>query len=165
MRYTLRGLPSYRWLVIVWRLPTGLSTPRVAVWRRLRRLGAVPLTPGAAIVPFSEVLLEQFDWIADGITDGGGDAWVLPVGDLPEADEARITRQSLADRAEEYRQLEAMASQLPAEATEHDRARRALDRRLQKVIARDYFEPPERAIAVGAVARAISPGSRPSPGH
>ena len=86
--------PVYRWLVLIWRLPTGVSTPRVTAWRRLRRLGAVPLTPGAAITTYSEELHEQMDWIAEEITDWGGDAWVLPVGALPEADEARIRRRA-----------------------------------------------------------------------
>jgi hypothetical protein len=84
--------PVYRWLVLIWRLPTGISTPRVTAWRRLRRLGAVPLTPGAAIVMYSEDLHEQMDWIAEDIADWGGDAWVLPVGALPAAGEARIRR-------------------------------------------------------------------------
>jgi len=83
---------AHRWLVLVWRLPTGVSTPRVTAWRRLRRLGAVPLTPGAAIVAYSEDLHEQMDWIAEEITDWGGDAWVLPVGELPAMDEKRIRR-------------------------------------------------------------------------
>ena len=82
----------YRWLVLVWRLPTGISTPRVTAWRRLKRLGAVPLTPGAALIAYSEENHEQFDWIAEDITDWGGDAWVLPVGELPRQDEARLGR-------------------------------------------------------------------------
>ncbi|HVD47458.1 MAG TPA: Chromate resistance protein ChrB [Candidatus Limnocylindria bacterium] len=69
-----------------------MSTPRVAAWRRLRRLGAVPLTPGSAVVAYSDHLHEQMDWIAEEITDAGGDAWVLPVGQLPEGDEVRIKR-------------------------------------------------------------------------
>jgi hypothetical protein len=128
------GVSDYGWLVLVWRLPTGLSTPRVTVWRRLRRLGAVPLTPGSAALPYSDHLLEQLDWIADEIGDLGGDAWVLPVGPLPDAEEARIIEQARADRAEEYQQLE-----LEAATADGDRARRALDRRREKVIARDHF--------------------------
>ena len=89
----------YRWLVLVWRLPTGISTPRVTAWRRLQRLGAVPLTPGAAALPYSEELHEQLDWIAEDITDWGGDAWVLPVGALPRQDEARIQRMARQRRA------------------------------------------------------------------
>jgi hypothetical protein len=89
----------YRWLVLIWRLPTGVSTPRVTAWRRLRRIGAVPLTPGAAIVGYSEDLHEQMDWIAEDIADWGGDAWVLPVGDLPKRDEARIRRRATGGKA------------------------------------------------------------------
>ena len=44
------------------------------------------------MVAYTEFLHEQMDWIAEEITDGGGDAWVLPVGQLPAADEARIRR-------------------------------------------------------------------------
>jgi len=62
-------------------------------------LGALPLTPGAAIVAYSEELHEQMDWIAEDITDWGGDAWVLPVGDLPKPDEARIRRRATGTRA------------------------------------------------------------------
>ena len=83
---------NYRWLVLIWRLPSGVSTPRVTTWRRLRRMGAVSLTPGSALVPYSDELHEQMDWIAEEITDEGGDAWVLPVGELPERDETRIRR-------------------------------------------------------------------------
>lgn len=89
----------YRWLVLIWRLPTGVSTPRVTAWRRLRRLGAVPLTPGAAIVAYSEELHEHMDWIAEDISDWGGDAWVLPVGNLPALDEARIRRRATGRKA------------------------------------------------------------------
>ena len=46
-----------QWAVFVWRLPTGSSTPRVTVWRLLRRLGAATLTPGAALLPWREDLV------------------------------------------------------------------------------------------------------------
>jgi hypothetical protein len=43
-------------------------------------------------VAYTEELHEQMDWIAEDIVDWGGDAWVLPVGALPKADEARIAQ-------------------------------------------------------------------------
>jgi hypothetical protein len=55
------------WLVLAWRLPEGPSTPRVTVWRSLRRMGAVGLTLGAAILPFGEDLQEQLDWLAQEV--------------------------------------------------------------------------------------------------
>src|SRR6266496_3008715 len=64
-----------RWLVLVWRLPSGSSTPRVTIWRSLRRLGAAVLTPGAAILPYRDDLQEQLDWLAQEIEEQDGVAW------------------------------------------------------------------------------------------
>jgi hypothetical protein len=44
------------------------------------------------VAAYSEYMHEQMDWIAEEITDAGGDAWVLPVGELPASDESRIKR-------------------------------------------------------------------------
>src|ERR671931_353220 len=85
---------------------SGSSTPRVTTWRNLQRLGAGRLTPGAAVVPYREDLHEQFDWVAQEIENLGGDAWVLPVTGLSEAEERAIRDNMLADRKEEYRALE-----------------------------------------------------------
>src|SRR5215469_13634695 len=93
------------WLVLAWRLPSGSSTPRVMVWRSLRRLGAAVLTPGAAILPHREDLHEQLDWLAQEIEEQGGDAWVLPVIELGDAQERRIRDQMRADRHAEYEEL------------------------------------------------------------
>jgi hypothetical protein len=90
---------SPRWLVLAWRLPAGSSTPRVATWRSLKRLGTISLTPGAVIVPYGEQLLEQLEWIAEEIVQRGGDAYVLPVTELPEADEREIRRRLRAETA------------------------------------------------------------------
>src|SRR5438067_9977186 len=93
------------WVALAWRLPAGSSTPRVTIWRNLRRLGAARLTPGAAMLPFREDLQEQLDWIAQEIETLGGDAWVLPVTGLSEAEELVVRQRMLADRDEEYRAL------------------------------------------------------------
>ena len=79
-----------KWVVLTWRLPSTSSTPRVTTWRTLHRMGAALLTPGAAAVPYSEDLLEQTEWLAQRIVESGGEAWVLPVSELRERDEAEI---------------------------------------------------------------------------
>ena len=91
-----------RWLVLTWRLPSGSSTPRVTLWRSLRRLGAAVLTPGAAILPFRDDLQEQLDWLAQEVEDQDGDAWVLPVTELTEVEERKVREQMNGDRQAEY---------------------------------------------------------------
>src|SRR6266566_9961787 len=90
------------WAIFVWRLPMGSSTPRVTVWRLLRRLGAATLTPGAALLPWREDLVERLDWLADEVGEQGGDAWVMRVSELSEAEEQRVVDEVNGERRGEY---------------------------------------------------------------
>src|SRR3989442_14494829 len=89
---------SPRWLALTWLLPSGSSTPRVMLWRSLRRLGAAVLTPGAAILPYRDELQEQLDWLAPEVEEQSGVAWGLPVTELSEIEERKGREQMNADR-------------------------------------------------------------------
>lgn len=160
---------SPEWVALAWRLPAGSSTPRVTAWRSLRRLGAARLTPGAALLPFREDLQEQLDWLAQDIEAQGGEAWVLPVIGLSESEERTVRERMLADRDEEYRDLEADAlafvarrSVVPAphgafaEQLQIDKELLALQRRFRKIRARDYVDAPGRATAAQAIDRCLA---------
>jgi hypothetical protein len=143
--------------VLTWRLPATLSSPRVATWRSLQRLGAVSLTPGAVIVPYSEHLLEQLEWIADDISQRGGDAYVLPVTELPEADEQDITRRMRAARGAEYDQLRDAADHLVRRrhaGPDYERKLAVLERGLARAAERDHFRSTRRAAAARAIRQA-----------
>src|SRR6266498_3624160 len=148
---------AVNWLVVAWRLPTGSSTPRVSIWRSLRKLGASVMTPGAAIVPYREDLQEQLDWLAQEIESLGGEAWVLPVTVLSESEERVVRERMIADRDEEYRGLEEDALAFLSRHAAHpvasddftarlqiDRELLALQRRFRKIRARDYLGSPGR---------------------
>src|SRR3954465_11138516 len=142
----LRPMAEARWLVLTWRLPAASSTPRVATWRSLQRLGAVNLTPGAVILPFTEHLLEQLEWIAEDIVQRGGDAYVLPVTELPEADEADIRRRVREDRRLDDAQLR----EAPTRGGD-DRELAALHRALGRAVERDHFASAGRTSAERAI--------------
>lgn len=139
-----------RWLVLTWRLPSASSTGRVATWRSLQRLGAVTLTPGAVILPYSEHLLEQLEWIAEDIVQRGGDAFVLPVTELPEADEEQVRRRMRDERQQEYRRIREAAERPSA----NERELAALRRGLARVVERDHFFSSGRSAAERAIKRA-----------
>ncbi len=158
------------WLVLVWRLPSSESSAnRVSVWRSLRRLGAVGLTPGAAILPFNEEAQEQFDWLAEEIQDQGGDAWVLPVIHLSEAEERTVRDRMRADRQAEYAELRREALEFlkrearrPARREDYSVRLRtekellAFQRRFRKIRARDFFAAPGRREAAAAVDKCLA---------
>lgn len=156
------------WLVLAWRLPTGPSTPRVTTWRALRRLGAAVLTPGAAILPYREHLQEQLDWIAQEIEEHGGDAYVLPVTGLSEAESHRVVEQMYQDRAQEYEELCADARDFlrrerdharpgagPAARLKTEKELLVLQRRFRKIRDRDYFSSPGRQAAASTIDRCL----------
>jgi ChrB-like protein len=156
------------WLVLVWRLPTGESSAnRVSVWRALRSLGAVGLTPGAAVLPFSEDSVEQFDWLAQEVEDQGGDAWVLPVAHMSGLEERRIRDRMRADRQVEYEDLRKEAADflrsqrqtgLTVSQSRSVRQRElvALQRRFEKIRARDFFNAPGRRQVAASIDRCLA---------
>ena len=163
-----RAAPA-RWLVLTWRLPSGPSTPRVSLWRSLRRLGAAVLTPGAAILPFRDDLLEQLDWLAQSVEEQDGVGWVLPVTELSEREERKVREQMNADRQAEYEELRADAFEFLRRAPEHpgpeaDHALRlrtekellALQRRFRKIRDRDYFGALGRSEAAWTIDRCLA---------
>jgi hypothetical protein len=163
----MSGAPE--WVALAWRLPAEPSTPRVTTWRNLRRIGAARLTPGAALLPYREDLQEQLDWLAQEIETLGGEAWVLPVTGLSEAEERVVRERMAADRDEEYRALEedalaflAFRSAHPTPADDFaarlqvDKELLALQRRFRKIRARDYVGTPSRATAAQAIDRCLA---------
>lgn len=64
------------WLLVLYRIPREPTTRRVAVWRKLKRLGALVLHDAAWVLPATEQTRERFRWLAAEITEAGGEALV-----------------------------------------------------------------------------------------
>src|SRR5215213_1115183 len=70
------------WVLLAYRLPRQPSTPRSALWRKLRRLGAAQVLDGLAALPLDARNREQLEWLADEAVEAGGEAtiWVAELG-------------------------------------------------------------------------------------
>ena len=73
------------WRLITYRLPPEPSRHRVAVWRELRRLGAVPLQHGTWALPEGRVFDHGLTQVIAMISEAGGRPIVLRVVDDPGA--------------------------------------------------------------------------------
>ncbi|MDD7834019.1 Chromate resistance protein ChrB [Paenarthrobacter sp. AB444] len=65
-----------RWLLILVQVPSQPSRHRVAVWRELRRIGAVPLSPGTWLLPAHPAFDEGLVRAGELVAKGGG-TWTL----------------------------------------------------------------------------------------
>src|SRR5215472_3536787 len=89
------------WRVITYRLPPEPSRHRVAVWRELRRLGAVSLQQGAWAVPDGEPFEAGFAQVVEEIKAAGGQPVVLAVAD-DQASVAQLEALFTAQREAEW---------------------------------------------------------------
>lgn len=139
------------WVLLAYRLPREPSTPRIAVWRKLRKLGAVQLVDGLVALPLDPATAEAFDWLADEITEAGGEAWTWRATPGSKHQQ-RALRQRVSDAvAEEYQALVHEAD--GAAAAPSQRTLQRLRRELRNVEARDRFAVKEREHARRAVQR------------
>jgi hypothetical protein len=63
-----------KWIILAYTLPPEPSRKRVAVWRRLRKLGAVYMNEGFWFLPSSPALLAAIEEVSTGIRNEGGTA-------------------------------------------------------------------------------------------
>jgi hypothetical protein len=140
------------WVLLAYRLPREPSTPRIALWRSLRRLGAAQVLDGLAALPLDARNREQLEWLAEGIVEAGGEATIW-IGEIASAAQERELVSRMAEAiAAEYRALigEAAATRAAGSA-QRQRTFGRLRRELRRIRARDYFPPAERELAQQAV--------------
>jgi hypothetical protein len=151
--YTTADVAAERisWVLLAYRLPREPSTPRSALWRKLRRLGAAQVLDGLVALPLDARNREQFEWLADEVLEAGGEAsiWVGSLGSS--AQERELASRMAAAVAADYRVVIAEATDVREQSTGRRRTLARLRRELRRIRARDYFPPPERELAQQAV--------------
>jgi hypothetical protein len=150
-----------RWVVLVLKVPAEPSRHRVAVWRELRRIGALPLGQGVWAVPDVPVFA---DGTARAITmteQAGGQATALQAVGRGPADAARFEAMFTAARSadwvefladcgkfeQELAKEIAIAKFTLAELEEEEQSLNRLRRWHRDLTARDVFGAPEAARA------------------
>src|SRR6202158_6431116 len=103
-RSAKRGVP-WSWRVLIYRVPTEPASKRVAVWRDLKRLGALYLQQCACIFPDIPGVTEEVNQVAAKIPALGGETFLLDVPKLQPEDEARIIEAFRAQRTSEYAEI------------------------------------------------------------
>ena len=144
-----------RWVLLSYQLPREPSTPRIALWRKLRRLGAAQLLDGLVALPLDARTREQLEWLADEVADAGGEAAIWLAEPVTAAQERALAARMAAAVADcdqvlaEAAHQAATGGQAPA-ARQRTLAR--LRRELRRIQTRDHFPPPERDAARMALA-------------
>lgn len=128
------------WVLLAYRIPREPSTPRIAVWRKLRRLGAVQIQDGLVGLPSDARTKEHLEWIADDVIAAGGEANIWLARPATKAQERTLVAQMAADVESDYDALAQRAAEaLDASPGTQKRTASRLRRELQRIRQRDYF--------------------------
>jgi DNA-binding transcriptional regulator PaaX len=146
-----------RWLILIYQLPREPSRHRVAVWRRLKALGALYLQDGAAALPDDVVTREQLEWLQVRVREAGGEATLWEALPNTVAENAALVEEFRALREAAYRELIDAADGLRQKATMGAGQTSLLDglarieRDFRNERRRDYFRSPLRKVADAAI--------------
>lgn len=162
------------WLLCSYRLPREPSRLRLAVWRRLKRVGAVMVHDGLWVLPNDARTREHFEWLAEEIEEKGGSVMLWEARSLPGGQDSAVVLKFRAEAEERYagiayaaRKLAATGKRRGAAASSLEKAMqqlRGLERTLRLERRRDYFRAPGREHAEETIqAAAAEIRSRPAP--
>ncbi len=140
MAVAARALTS-AWLLLVFNLPSKNASARVEVWRKLKKLGAVPLRTSGYLLPNTPTNHERFEWLAAIIRKNKGEASVAQVTSFDGLPQETIAQMFLEARNKDYHQL---IHALRKQRSHRPGQLAALRRRLGEIAAIDFFESPLR---------------------
>jgi hypothetical protein len=154
------------WIALSYRLPPVPTRLRLAVWRRLKRIGAVLLHDSVWLLPADGQTREAFEWLGDEIEEQGGSALIWEAQSLDSRQDRLIAGRFRAEAdaryasvAESARRLQRLTAHRRVPSGRAQQVRRqllGLERALRLERRRDYFRAPGRSAAEEAVRHAAA---------
>jgi hypothetical protein len=148
--------PSSAWLLLVFNLPSKNASARVEIWRKLKKLGALPLRTSGYLLPNTPINHERFEWLAAIIRKNRGEASVAQVSSFDGLSDGTIAQLFLEARNKDYQQLIKSVGKRRA----HKPGQLAVfRRRLTEIAAIDFFDSPLRKRVESMLEAADHPGA------
>jgi hypothetical protein len=138
-------MKSASWLLLLFSLPTNRNTERVAVWRRLKKMGALQLKTSTYLLPDQPAQHEQFQWLAQQIRDYGGDSTLVRVQEIEGLTSEKVVAMFSDARAKDYAELRKSLQQFIARRQKMDAETATtelerLTRQFREIRAVDFFD-------------------------
>jgi hypothetical protein len=141
-----------KWLVFSYSLPSkSRSSPRVALWRRLRRLGSISVKTGVYLLPARDECIEAFQWLAQEVQQASGEALVFYVEQFEGLSDRQLIELFRQARQQDYIEIKIQAEELENKinkqqniaASEIKDAIAKLRKRYSEILTIDFFDCPD----------------------
>src|SRR5215469_14264271 len=134
------------WLLLLVRLPATHSAERVAIWRKLKKSGAIQIQTSTHILPDDPPRHETFQWLTQHIRDAGGDATLVRAREIDGFSNDRLIELFNAARAKEYGLAREMLRPLVASPKRTSNFGGKLERirkQFREIRETDFFDSPK----------------------
>lgn len=121
------------WILLVYKIPREPTSSRAAIWRKLKRLGALLLHDAVWVLPATAWTREQFQWLAVEIGELDGEAFLWESHLVLHGQSETLIQQFQARVNASYQEI---LLELQQEHTDLI----ALSRKYQQVRTQDYFQ-------------------------
>ena len=98
-------MKAQNWLLLTYKVPPEPAKKRIALWRRLKGMGAVYLQNGVCLLPKTDDHVRRLKMIENEIGEMAGESVILETVALDRAQEDKVVGRFKADRDEEYREF------------------------------------------------------------
>lgn len=93
------------WLLLTYKVPPEPAAKRIALWRRLKGMGAVYLQNGVCLLPKTDDHMRRLKMLENDVAEIGGEAVILETIALDQAQEDKVIARFKADRDDQYREF------------------------------------------------------------
>lgn len=146
-------MSASNWLLITYKVPAEPTSKRIALWRRLKAMGAVYLQSGVCLLPKTDDHVRRLKMIENDIAGMAGDCVILETVALDRAQEDKVVARFKADRDDQYREFIGRCADFEAEIAhevaiqkftyaeleEEDSDLKKLQRWLEKIRKLDFY--------------------------
>lgn len=105
------------WLLLTYKVPPEPARKRIALWRKIKGLGAVYLQNGICVLPKTDEHLRRLKIIENEIAQMGGEAVLLETAALDRTQQQKVFARFNVDRNEAYREFIERCEGFEAEIT------------------------------------------------
>lgn len=127
---------NQKWALLSYRIPREPSTPRIAVWRKLKDLGVAQVGDGLVALPHTPHTQEQLEWVAARVIESNGEAIVWVASPTGRRHSEALSEEMSAARKAEYQEL---LADVRDSSDPDKRTIERLRRQYRRIERRDYF--------------------------
>ncbi len=111
------------WLLFTYKVPPEPARKRVALWRRLKSMGAVYLQNGVCLLPRIGDHARRLKILQNDVAEMGGESVILETAALDRPQKEKVISRFMADRKEQYREFISKCEDFEAEIAKETKAR------------------------------------------